>query len=308
MMCRNPLAPSHQLLVIALAIGCVAPKAAAESTVPGLNGVEAVASRVSEDYVRPRLADGTFQPEFYAFGKGGNWGGEVSDDSIDKLHFEDVARAIAPSLRSQHYLPAHDPKATQLLVMVYWGTTAVPAPYRDDVLYQNYQHAVQEAQILMSEIPPQVEEADDVLTAGLHQLEMANQLRDKLDFKNAGMLGYDMSGLIGTERGNYLKHTAMRTEGHDEVEEIEQHRYFVVLMAYDFPLLLKTKQHRLLWEVRFSIDEAHNQFDQALPAMASYASQFFGQPSQRLVRQRLLNADVKVGDPSLIEFLGEPKK
>ena len=90
--------------------------------------------------------------------------------------------------------------------------------------------------------------------------------------------------------------------------EIEQNRYFVVLMAYDFQLLWKQKKHRLLWEARFSVNEQHNQFDKALPAMAQYAARYFGQPTNGLIRQRLLNDRVDIGEPTLIQYLSGPKK
>jgi len=35
--------------------------------------IAAVSSRVSSDYVRAKRADGTFEPEAYAFGPGGHW-------------------------------------------------------------------------------------------------------------------------------------------------------------------------------------------------------------------------------------------
>jgi hypothetical protein len=278
----------------------------AEDSAPGINGVEAVASKVSVDYIRSKLSDGSFSPEYYSFGKGGNWGGEFKDDTIDKLDFMDVARGVAPSLRSQKFLPATDPKNTKLLIMLYWGTTAVPPPYENDTLYQNYYSALNEYRLLLAQGDP--EDANNVLSSGLHQLDIANHIRDRLDFKNANMLGYDASGLVGTDRGKYLEHTALKTEGLDERDEIEDNRYFVVLMAYDFQLLWKQKKHKLLWEARFSINEKHNQFDKALPAMAQYAARYFGQPTNGLIRQRLLKANVEIGEPTLIQFLSDPKK
>ncbi|HZZ18464.1 MAG TPA: hypothetical protein VFE25_03800 [Opitutaceae bacterium] len=277
----------------------------AENNAPGIAGVEAVASKVSADYVRSKQADGAFAPEFYSFGNGGNWGGELKDLTIDKLGFTDVARAIAPALRTQNYLPASDPTKTKLLVMLYWGTTAVPPPYQDDTLYQNYQQSLQTYRIMLSEGDP---DADNVLSAGLHQLDIANGIRDRLDFRNSLMLGYDASGLVGTDRGKYLQHTALRTETLDEREEIEENRYFVVLMAYDFQLMWKQKKHKLLWEARFSVNERHNEFDKALPAMAQYAARYFGRPTNGLIRKRLLNDNVEIGEPTLIQFISETKK
>jgi len=71
-----------------------------------------------------------FKTETYAFGSGGNWGGDIKDATIDKLNFLDVAKVIAGPLASQKYLPAKDPNNTKLLIMVYWGTTTVPPRYR----------------------------------------------------------------------------------------------------------------------------------------------------------------------------------
>ncbi len=272
----------------------------------GVNGVTAVASKVSSDYVRPKLPDGTFQPESYAFGEGGNWGGQLSDVTIDKLRFIDVARLIAEPLAGQKYLPAREPDKTRLLIMVYWGTTAVPDPPDESPLYQEYYQALAEFRLLMDEGLP--DEANAVLTSGLHVLAMANRQRDLLDFHNARMIGYDYDGLVGTDYGKYVGHTSLGWRTRDEVSEIEENRYFVVLMAYDFQLLWKQKKHKLLWETRFSIDEHHNQFDKALPAMAQYASRYFGQPSNGLVRTRVPEGHVDVGKPTIVEYLFGPQK
>ena len=290
----------------------------AENSAEGLNGIEAVSSKVAPDYVRAKMPDGSFQPELYAFGPGGNWGGEIKDLTIEKLTFLDVAHVIALPLANRKYLPGNDPAKTRLLIMVYWGTTAVPPPYEMDTLYLNYKNSLEEYRRIIEQtgghlvdgnaVGGMVDEANDVLSAGMHQLDMENRIRDRIDFKNASMLGYDASGLVGTDNGKYLSHTALREEGDDERAEIEENRYFVVLMAYDFQLLWKQKKHKLLWETRFSINERHNEFDKALPAMAQYASRYFGEPTNGLVRQRLLNADVEVGEPTLIQFLSDPKK
>ncbi len=269
--------------------------------IEGIDGVTAVASKVSSDYTRKKLPDGAFEPESYAFGEGGSWGGQISDATIDKLHFMDVARVISEPLAGQKYLPARDPSTTKLLIMVYWGTTAVPD--RPDVspLYQEYYQALEEYRLLMDEGQP--DEANAVLTSGLHVLAMANRQRDLMNFRNAQMIGYDSDGLVETDYGKFLSHTALGWRTNDEVSEIEANRYFVVLMAYDFQLLWKQKKHKLLWETRFSIDELRNQFDKALPAMAQYASRYFGQATNGLVRTRFSEGRVDIGEPTLVEFL-----
>ena len=132
--------------------------------------------------------------------------------------------------------------------------------------------------------------------------------RDRLDFKNAQMLGYDSEGVIGTDYGNNLKGTAFAAKRDTLVAEIEENRYFVVLMAYDFQLLWKQKKHKLLWETRFSISERHNEFDKALPAMAQYASRYFGQDTHGLLRAQVLEGHVDVGEVKSLGEVAPPQK
>jgi len=296
------------------------PRAVALALLPGLfalpalraddpvDGVTAVSSRVSKDYVRARLPDGSFQPESYAFGNGGNWGGEIKDATIDTLHFIDVARVVAAPLASQKFLPAKDPSKTRLLIMLYWGTTAVPTPYEEDPMYQSFHQDIEEYRTLLAE--GLADEAEAVYAAGLAQLSMSNKIRDRIDFRNAGMLGYntDGSGLIGTDYGVNIGRTALGLESRDQLAEIEENRYFVVLMAYDFQLMWRQKKHKLLWETRFSIDERRDAFDRALPVMAQNASRFFGQPSNGILRTRVQDGRVDIGELKSLGEVGGPGK
>jgi hypothetical protein len=278
----------------------------------GVEGITAVSSKVSSDYVRTKLPDGSFPPEYYSFGEGGRWAGEISDATIDKLSFMDVARVIAAPLAAQKYLPARDPEKTRLLIMLYWGTTAVPGPTSDSVAYSNFSMAQADLSRVMNKQnpePPQIQ--DDVMSevsAATVQLNMENRQRDLIDFKNAAMLGYDSEGVIGTDFGLEARRTPMKYHRDELIAEIEGNRYFVVLMAYDFQLLWKQKKHKLLWETRFSIDERRNQFDKALLVMAQNASQYFGQDSHGLSRMRIREGKVEVGEPTSLGVVGAPSK
>jgi hypothetical protein len=252
-------------------LGLLAP--AASHAAEGSEGVTAVSSRVAAGYVRAKLPDGLFRQEGYSFGNGGYYGGPFPDGTIDNLSFLDIARIISGPLADQGYLPSRDPKRTNLLIMVYWGTTTVPPP--------------------LDEGPVET---------------MDIRVRDRLDYENAMLLGYDSEGLIGTEWGNMMELTALRWHRRELVSEIEFNRYFVVLMAYDFQMLWKQKKHKLLWETRFSINQRSNDFAKTLPVMAEYASTYFGQDSHGLMRHRMPEGRVEIHEPSLIELLGAPAK
>jgi len=97
-----------------------------------IEGITAVSSRVFNGYVRGRLPDGSPKPETYAFGIGGfvtagAAGGETPgaqrDQTIDNLGFDFIAKAIQAPLSAQNYALSQDPNSTNLLIMVFWGTT-----------------------------------------------------------------------------------------------------------------------------------------------------------------------------------------
>ena len=285
---------------------CAQPAARAAE---GAEDVTAVNSRVSRDYVRKKLPDGSFQREEYAFGEGGHYQPGFEDDTIDKLTFPDIARIIEEPLARQNYIQTKDPKKTNLLIMVYWGTTTVPQRDATSNGAALNQSAMATAQVASASGRGTAGSANSSEANGaLAMMEMANRQRDHLDFTNAQMLGYDSENLIATEHGEAIKHSALKMHRHDLIAEIEHNRYFVVLMAYDFPLLQTQKKHKLLWEARFSINQPRNDFGKVLPIMANYASRYFGQDSNGLVRKQVVNGHVEVGEPTLIELLSSPSK
>jgi hypothetical protein len=266
--------------------------------------ITAVASKASPDYARTKRDDGSYPPETYAFGPGGFWGG-MHDDSIDKLKFIDVARTVAGPLAAQNYLPAKDPNETKLLIMVYWGLTTVPPPVSTSPAFANVQIAQTNLQMALQERPPipaVILAARDQLAFAQEALQSENRQRDRTDWQNAGMIGYD----AGLETAGRFEQTPPQYRRDDLIEELEGNRYFVVLMAYDFQLMWKQKKHKLLWETRFSIRQLHNDFDKQLEAMAENASQYFGQDTKGLIRKPLPEGNVKVGE---LKVLGiEPEK
>jgi len=284
----------------------------------------AVSARASEDYVRAKLTDGTLKPEYYAFAEGGHWTGSVSDASIDHLKFIDVARAIAGPLKDQNYVPTRDPKDTNLLIVVYWGRTKTAESTNESVAVQTMQDQTAETATAQSaHAQKQISQADalgmssqggmpcghiqstmdaeqitgkisadNAASSAIAVVSAGNNMRDQIDAQNALMLGFDTAwketaGLAGTPM-------AHRRE--DLILELEQQRYFVVLMAYDFQMMWRQKKHKLLWETRFSVPERGKNFDKYLVEMTSRASQYFGRNSRGLEHLELPEGRVEVGD------------
>jgi hypothetical protein len=300
-----------------------------EASASESDDVVAVYSSVSPGYSRPVLPGGGFKLETYAFGEGGNQRIAQNDATIDQLSFNSIARTIAPTLAKQNFSPTltSDPSHTDLLIMVYWGTTNGT----DDTSHSA------EYQIAQSMIPPQaaplppppngtsgtqmasdpsvsgrasevaianaIKSANDsALQQSLTISQMANRQRDRQNWENAAILGYldEMKDMEG------LQLTALNHRRQDVIDEVEESRYYVVLMAYDFQLLLHQKQKKLLWETRFSIRQRRNDFSKELAAMAESASRFFGQNSDGLQHKTMRDAHVDLGELKIIRV--EPDK
>jgi hypothetical protein len=299
---KRPAVPSRSAVAVALLLGLGAeliPLPVARAAVGG--DIVAVSSRVSADYVRTKLPDGSFPTETYAFGEGGHWRGPMRDDTIDPLRFLDVARTIAGPLADRNYLPAKDPKQLKLLIMVYWGTTAGPSGASSSIAYGNLGSA--SSRMAMAAIPSsspsarvmalsEREAIANEFDAAMSVIGVLNRQRDKVNWRNAGILGYDseLAATVG------LEFTALHNRRQDLIDDLEDNRYFVVLMAYDFQLLWKEKKHKLVWETRFSIRDRRHDFGKELAAMAKYASRYFGEDTHGLLRKPLPEGNVEIGE------------
>jgi len=242
-------------------------------------GVTAVCSRVSKDYVRARLPGGAPAPEDYVLVKGGRQEGPTRDPSMDDVEFIAIAKALAGPLASQNYRPAAKQDTGRLLIMVYWGTTTVPASAP------------------LSPFTGGMDNEVNPSNASLRSLD--NVARSRIDAKNARLLGYDSDlkiagGAIGLGE----------SRNHELLEEIEDSRYFVILLAFDFEAFRASRTKTLLWETRFSLDESRNFFDKALPVMARDAAGYFGRDSRGLLRTKVPEGRVLMGEPRSLGEVG----
>ena len=303
--------------VLLLAAGLVAPAHGAQ----GVAEITSIFSATAASYVRERLPDGSVKPETFAFGKGGHMDGRTAGDSVDKMTFDELVRILKAPLGRRAYQQADEPAEARLLIMVYWGTTSGTEGESSSAEYQNLQAnqlpppppampldganarggmggtAAQDAH--MNAIQSQVAGAN--FDNALQAVSAEEKQRRFIDERNAMLLGYDSE----IEAAQGLQNTALAGHLDELTKEIEQDRYFVVLMAYDFQKLWKEKKKKLLWVTRISIRQRGNEFGKVLPAMVQYASDYFGRDSHGLLRREIREGRVEVGEPTEIGVLPE---
>jgi hypothetical protein len=239
-----------------------------------------VYSSAHNGYVRQVQADGSYARETFAFGNGGLVDPAVedrfyrNDPTLDSLSFDTIARMLAAPLASQNYVPSRDPRSTNLLVMVNWGTTiggvnTTDGPLRDLINYNN-------AKLL-----------------GFGSERFIQSLVDP------GTVVYGR---------NFM--TRLLDEVHSDVlGAVEVNRYFVILRAYDFQSAWRQKNLRLLWETRFSLAERRHDFGRELPAMARDAALYFGRETYGIVYKPIPEGQVRVGEATTVKDAldeGEP--
>ncbi len=316
------LSPMIRALPLLLALPSICLLGAAPAQGRDDGAVVAISSKASADYVRAQLPSGAFQAETYAFGKGGIWAGADKDATIDKVDFMQIARTIAVPLAGQSYVSGGEPKATKLLIMVYWGTTHVSEHATDSAASQNLQ--ISSAAALAANAPQMVRnnpndamapltmaqgattgyairspaqiDLDNAMSGAMAAVAAEDRDRDVANARNAAMLGYDGAW---DEAANY-RGTPLEFRRQALVDELEDKRYFVVLMAYDFQMMWKEKKAKLLWETRYSIRERGNDFGKQLAAMSKEASQYFGRNSGGLLREKLPEGHVDIGQEKIL--------
>jgi hypothetical protein len=280
-------------------------------------GAVAVYSSISPDYVRTALPGGGFKTETYSFGEGGRLGGGSNDFSIDGLKFLDIARLVAPSLKSRNYTPSRssDPNATDLLIMIYWGVTDATDRTSSSAEYQTAQSLIPPP--LPPPPPPptgrptgggdggtravQQINNDSAQDQAMLMIGQANSQHDRQNYENAKLLGY----LSELNRVAVRQKTFFAGLNQDIMDDIEESRYFVVLIAYDFETLRLHKQRKIRWETRFSIRERGNDFSKQLEAMSQYASRYYGKDSQGLIRKDF-NTSINLGELKILSV--EPEQ
>lgn len=285
-------------LAILAAAGCsvVQPQGRAEGRSNDPNQSTSLYSKTRNGYVRARNADGTFQPQSYIM-EAGTRGKTTESRSYDQLSLEDISGSLRKPLAIQNYVPSDDPADTDLLILVYWGVTLTPDdlhPYG----FRGSDFAAGAGGYHGAGMGPRVPESPSWIPTGsareqapsFQKVEADEDART--DSGNAAILGY-ADALLARPPDDRAARAL--------IAELEEHRYYVVLLAYDYRVARAQGIHKLLWETRFSLAEYGNNFPKELPAMAILAAKYLGRDSAGLVHNNLREGRVEIGEPKALD-------
>jgi hypothetical protein len=299
----------------------------------------AVYAKIEKGYKRAKAKDGSFKPEYYALSNGGRIYGTVSDHTVDRVTYPQVAEIAMRLLAQQNYHYAKTKEEAKLLLVLQWGNTLAFDGSQKEMNVAAARGAIQTLETMQTDLINKLvsdgmpfSEAEAVAkntTAGFapsitdpaHKNEHAavaasvgaiesqmlrtlvdNRVRDQLNERNARVLGY----LDDLADSNDIRRWAGGGDRYaDLITEVEESRYYIVVSAYDFPELLKTKKQKLLWQTRVSVRSPGNTFDDSFVAMLKTAAPYFGRESGKLVRREEPKGTVELGD---LKFLGEAKE
>ena len=218
-----------------------------------------VDSEASAGYNKTKESDNGTTYETYVFIKGNFYGGDIREKSPQDVTFEEVVNTVGNSMKQRNYYPSASPNTGDLLVVVHYGSTSVPVDLAE--LFETDMDDPYGEQGIDAEEPA----INDTYFEDLKRLS---------EFGHENQTGMNNSKL-GIGRALNRKNIN-RTEEFDLRVELEDERYFIILMAYDYEKLRTTKEKELLWTTRFSVPSIGTNFEDAYPALARAASSHYG--------------------------------
>ncbi len=213
-----------------------------------------VDSFAEPSYAEEKDKDGALAPETYHLVQGKFIGGYIADKTLKDVPFIEVAENLALQLETRNYYPARTKDDGDLLIVVNWGVTEIQAEF--DELFPTDEEDEEELS----------EEDED-----LESFDTEDYLREEgysyRDQSNAALIGFDRA----------LKRRDLGIQDGFELQDmLRSERYFMILSAFDWPLMRDNGEKKLLWSTRFSMDAVKVGFDDAHFALSRGAANYFG--------------------------------
>lgn len=247
-------------------------------------------------YLEQKEGDGDLKLETYHFFKGKHFGGNIRDSSIRQVPFQEVVDSLAKEMKARRFYPSSDKEKGDFLVVVHWGVTGIEESF--DELFQNEPGS-----------GDQDSGFDDELDSGATFESSGPDDFQSLDYGEATNSRKDNAALTGFDRA--LNRRGLMPQDEYELKSmLQDERYFIVLMAYDYQHLRAGEGFKLIWSTRFSLDAIGTNFEDAHFALSRGAANYFGtnlEGKLKTTRTHLGTGDVDIGGLEVIETVEEEK-
>ena len=251
-----------------------------------------VDSVASEEYQKVQDARSPGDIETIHFMEGQFFGGLSKDKSLERVTFQEIVEGLAPNLAKQNYLPGNDIRTGDLLLVVHYGVAAVDTPF-DELMGITSEE--EEALVYGSSVGstnPDTGEFE-LGTDVNYDARPSDQMPGA--GSNAQLLGYDRQ---------LRKRNLTGGEEFDLLTDLEEDRYFIIVMAYDCQKLLNEGEFALQWSTRFSVRSPGTNFEEAHFALGRAAAPYFGKHLDDLEREKVpfgRDVDVSIGELETVE-------
>jgi hypothetical protein len=250
--------------------------------------IKAEATREYSKQVATRNPD---EPLTYHFIKGDFFPGYISDPSLGKVDFMDIAQNLAIQLTKQNYYPSKDIENNDVMIIVNWGITAV----EEDLMEMSGITSMEEYETIYG-----LGDSNDETVA--QQLELFGPTAVA---KPGAADRRKTSRLLGF--AETLDSTNVMPQDLYELDSaLNRERYFFVVLAYDYQKFKNEKEMKLLWITRFSIQATGTNFEDAYKELTFAASDYFGKNMKGLQKKRTDDdSKVEMGEIEVLETVPE---
>ena len=280
---------SERIVIILLAVFLLTNAGQAANRVM----IKAIAA---EDYIKARALNANMKVQTYQFIEGQQFKGITKDEGMERITFNDIVMDLAQHLVKQNFYPNPDPGKGDLLISVHYGVTDFEEDQMDLLGYTSleelgYTEGIESIGRSGTSLSPGEMDAINNLHSNLAMQSAINSSNDMTRYQKAQLLGIDE---LYTKR--------LHPQDKYEYEHmLQQERYFIVLMAYDYAHFRQTGKAKLLWSTRYSVRSPGQSFETAFTGMNRVASDYFGKNFDKLTRKRLDDkSSVEIGDIEVI--------
>lgn len=248
-----------------------------------------VRAEAAKEYTLARARDESAKVQTYHLIKGKYFGGNVADESMEEMTFDDIAEQLALNLQRQNYFSEEDSNAGDLLIMVHYGASNFISDDEDAEVFDigDYLPPVQKANGETYEYKL----SKQAIPKFWGQVLPEDRPLLKEQYFRAKILGMD--DIFSSKVTSY--------EAYVQSELAADGRYFIILTAFDLPRL-KQGGKKVLWTTRYSIRTIGQSYDEAIKELNTVAGDYFGKNMKGLISKRATDdSKVEVGDVEVLE-------